>query len=104
MDCSHCQGAEKTFNSRMAQRELRKYRSKGPGKTTRLLVEAIKSANIEGTTMLDIGGGVGAIENELLDDGVRSAIDVDASSAYLALKGASNCCAFPLSTMSVYLS
>ncbi len=83
MHCAHCQGAEKTFNPRMARRELRKYQTKGPGKTTRLLVEGIKSAGVEGATLLDIGGGVDAIENELLDDGLRSAIDVDASSAYI---------------------
>lgn len=83
MYCAHCQGAEEIFGSRMARRELRKYQTKGPGKTTRLLVEAIKSANVEGATLLDIGGGVGAIENELLEDGVQSSIDVDASSAYL---------------------
>ncbi len=83
MQCAHCQGADKIFNSRMAHRELRKYQTQGPGKTTRLLIEAIRSADIEGATLLDIGGGVGVIQNELLDGGVRSAIDVDASSAYL---------------------
>ncbi len=85
MQCTHCQGAEKTFDSRMAHRELRKYQIKGPGRTTRLLIEAIKrTGGVEGATLLDIGGGVGAIENELLEDGVRHAIDVDASTAYLA--------------------
>ena len=33
--------------------------------------------------LLDIGGGVGAIEHELLESGVQSATDVDASKAYL---------------------
>ncbi len=84
MPCAHCQGAENIFNSRMAIRELRQYQAKGPGETTRLLLQAIKSAGIEeGATLLDIGGGVGAIENELLKDGVRRAVDVDASAAYL---------------------
>jgi hypothetical protein len=83
MNCSHCQGAEKLFSSGLVQRELRQYRAKGPGKTTRLLTEALKSASIEGSTLLDIGGGIGAIQNELLRAGVHSAIAVDASAAYL---------------------
>lgn len=83
MQCAHCQGAEKTFSQRMAHRELREYQMKGPAKPTRLLIEAIVSADVGGATLLDIGGGVGDIVNELLKVGVRRAIEVDASSAYL---------------------
>jgi magnesium-protoporphyrin O-methyltransferase len=38
---------------------------------------------VQGTTLLDIGGGIGAIQHELLAAGSVSAISVDASSAYL---------------------
>jgi 2-polyprenyl-3-methyl-5-hydroxy-6-metoxy-1,4-benzoquinol methylase len=83
MICPHCQGVEKTFNSGMAERDLKVYRARGPGKTTRLLIEALKAAPIERLTLLDIGGGVGVIHHELLKEGVNSAIAVEASSAYL---------------------
>ena len=43
----------------------------------------MKAKDIEGATLLDIGGGVGVAQLELLSAGVRSATDVDASSAYL---------------------
>jgi predicted TPR repeat methyltransferase len=84
MSCPQCRGIEKTFNSGMAERELREYRTHGPAKTTRLLIEAIKALGISGLTLLDIGGGVGAIQHELLKDGVDHATAVDASRAYLA--------------------
>ncbi|MGZ8690915.1 MAG: class I SAM-dependent methyltransferase, partial [Aeromicrobium sp.] len=36
-------------------------------------------------TVLDIGGGVGAVHHELLHSGAATAVDVDASRAYIAV-------------------
>ena len=83
MTCPHCQGAEKIFDRDTAERELKAYRVHGPGTTTRLLIAALKAAGVADLTLLDIGGGVGAIQHELLKDGARSAIALDASTAYL---------------------
>jgi len=85
MDCCQCKGIENLFNEKEARNMLKAYRKDGPGKTTQLLIDALKglSQGIEGMTLLDIGGGVGAIQNELLRAGVESAIDVDASTAYV---------------------
>ena len=49
-----------------------------------MLTEAIKEASVDGLTLLDIGGGVGAIQHELLGAGVDQATQVDASAAYIA--------------------
>ena len=38
---------------------------------------------MEGATFLDIGGGIGAIQHELIDAGVSHATNVDASAPYL---------------------
>ena len=38
---------------------------------------------MSGLTLLDIGGGVGAVQHDLLAAGVKAATSVDASSAYL---------------------
>jgi magnesium-protoporphyrin O-methyltransferase len=83
MSCCQCQGIERLFDRREAQRKLDAYARYGPDRTTRLLVDAVKAENIAGTTLLDIGGGVGVAQLELLSAGLRSATDVDASSAYL---------------------
>src|SRR5512136_1017316 len=83
MNCPQCCGAEKMFGRELAEHDLHNYQAHGPGKTTRMLIEALESAGIEGLTLLDIGGGVGAIQHELLKAGVNRATAVDASSAYL---------------------
>jgi 2-polyprenyl-3-methyl-5-hydroxy-6-metoxy-1,4-benzoquinol methylase len=83
MTCSHCRSVDQIFDTGTAERDLKAYRSRGPGTTTRLLIEAIKAAGIEGWTLLDIGGGVGVVQHELLKGGARSAIAIEASSAYL---------------------
>ena len=41
------------------------------------------SGGVEDATLLDIGGGIGAIQHELLDAGVKDATSVDASASYL---------------------
>jgi magnesium-protoporphyrin O-methyltransferase len=83
MNCCQCQGIETLFNEKYVAGELARYRKKGPLKTTRILIEALKAENVHGLTLLDIGGGVGAIQHELLQAGLRSAIAVEASSAYI---------------------
>jgi hypothetical protein len=83
MLCNQCCGIEKIFNAKMAARELKSYRKKGPDGGTRLLIEALKTAHVEGLTLLDVGGGVGVIQHELFKAGISAATDVDASAAYL---------------------
>jgi magnesium-protoporphyrin O-methyltransferase len=84
MDCCQIQGIEEVFNQPLVEKELKRYRRKGPIKTTRMLIEAIRAGGVKGMTLLDIGGGVGAVQHALLQTGVSKATDVDASAAYLA--------------------
>ena len=74
---------EEQFDQKLVERELQKYRKKGPGKPTRKLLEAIQTSGVEGLTLLDIGGGVGAIQSELFKSGLSQATEVEGSSAYL---------------------
>ena len=83
MVCRQCKGIEKFFDQREADSELRRYRKGGPLKTTRMLIDAIKTRGVEGKTLLDIGGGVGVVQHELLKAGVGNCTSVDASMAYL---------------------
>jgi SAM-dependent methyltransferase len=79
-----CGTADRHFSKRLAARDLRRYRRKGPGPTTRLLRDGLAEAGTVAGTLLDVGSGVGALAFELLDLGMASATAVDASSAYLA--------------------
>jgi len=82
--CGHCQDAEGFFNDWTARRELRRYRRKGPTKSTQLLLEPLRP-DAGGATLLDVGGGIGAIQHELFGEGLAEAVQVDASSPYLAV-------------------
>src|SRR5512145_1173554 len=82
MNCQ-CQGIEELFDERSVAQEVKDYHRKGPDKTTRWLLAALKEAGVQGLTLLDVGGGVGAIQHDLLANGVQSGIDVDASTMYL---------------------
>jgi magnesium-protoporphyrin O-methyltransferase len=72
-----------TFGEDQAKSDIRDYRRRGPANQTKLILNAIRSLKIRDAYLLDIGGGVGAIHHELLNDMARQATHVDASSAYL---------------------
>ena len=86
MSCSCCtfDAADRHFNAAKVEKELQKYRRKGPGVTTRKLRDGLVSAGLAQGTLLDVGGGLGALSLALLDGGMSRATVVDASSAYLA--------------------
>jgi magnesium-protoporphyrin O-methyltransferase len=85
MDCCHGSANNEFFDARFARRELKRYRKRGPGPWTRELLTAIEAASLPpGSTLLDIGGGVGSIHHRLLEHGFSKATQLDASSAYLA--------------------
>src|SRR5207248_22753 len=83
MDCCQCKGIETLFDQKEAKKRLKAYRKDGAAKTTRMLIEALQAEGIKGMTLLDIGGGVGAIQHDLLRAGIERATDVDASAAYV---------------------
>ncbi len=85
MNCCHCQATERQFDDAFARRDLKRYGKKGPDKTTRLILEAIRSQSPSPASLLDVGGGIGVLHHELLDSPESSAIHVEASSAFLAV-------------------
>jgi magnesium-protoporphyrin O-methyltransferase len=83
MDSCQCLGIETKFDQKYVAKKLKEYRKKGPKKTTWQLIEALRAGDVGGMTLLDIGGGVGDIQHEMLRAGVRYAINNEASTAYL---------------------
>ena len=83
MSQCQCREIESVFDRSLAEDELARARRRGPPRTTRMLLAAIQAHGVAGRTLLDIGGGVGTIQHELLAAGLKEAVDVDASSAYL---------------------
>lgn len=82
MPTCHCQATEDHFSNAVARRDLQRYRSRGPDRTTRLMLEALKRGDLRDATVLDIGGGIGVLSLELLAAGVSAATVVEAASAY----------------------
>ena len=76
---------DRQFDARHAAEQLRAYRRNGPARMTRALIDGLAAGGVDGRTVLDIGGGVGAVHHELLRSGAASAVDVDASRAYVSV-------------------
>ena len=83
MPCNCCEITDNEFGEDSARADMRSYHRRGPAKQTRLILESIRSLGLRQAALLDIGGGVGVIHHELLQDVAREATHVDASSAYL---------------------
>lgn len=80
-----CGGCANVFSDRNASDDLKRYRRQGADRSTRELIAAVRAEGIDGRRVLDIGGGIGAIQLELLAAGAATAESVDASPAYVAV-------------------
>ena len=68
------------FSRKSAARDLRRYRERGLTGTSRELVGL--AGDVRGVSVLDVGGGIGAIEVELLEAGASRATNVELSGGY----------------------
>ncbi len=83
MDNCGCERGFEIFDRKSAEADLARYREHGPDRTTRMLVDLIRERGVDGATVLDIGGGIGVIDHELLREGAHRAVLVDASAPAL---------------------
>ena len=70
------------FDKKAANRQLKRYLKKGPSKTTSMLLDAINKKGVQGLNFLDIGGGIGAIQYDLIKAGASNGTSIEASSAF----------------------
>ena len=70
------------FDEKLARRDAARYRRKGATGATKRLVEIVTGRGVAGSTMLEIGGGTGVVQIELLGRGVRHATNVEISPGY----------------------
>lgn len=83
MTCNCCEITDTTFNEETARADIKEYLKRGPAKQTKLILEAVRALKLKNVSLLDVGGGIGTIYHELMQDVVDDVIHVDASSAYL---------------------
>ncbi len=75
-------GYERFFGARIARRDARRYRRRGLDDTAQRLVDEVGARGVAGATVLEPGGGVGAIDLELLKRGAARATVVELSHGY----------------------
>jgi magnesium-protoporphyrin O-methyltransferase len=80
--CCSAKGCEQFFSERVARRDARRYRKKGLDANARRVVEFLRDHGLQGRTVLEVGGGVGSIQLELLRAGAERAVNVELSPAY----------------------
>ncbi len=78
--CCKPGGYERLFSAKQARLDARRYRKRGLAGTSRDLAEL--AGDVSGATVLEVGGGVGAIELELLAAGADRATNVELSGEY----------------------
>jgi magnesium-protoporphyrin O-methyltransferase len=67
------------FDEELARRDLRRYRRRGLDRTARRLIDLVAG---KGADVLEVGGGVGGVEIELLRRGADRATNIELSPAY----------------------
>src|SRR5215510_15690800 len=80
--CCNARGCDRLFNEKFARRMAKRYRKRGLDKTARRMVEFLEARGIEGATVLEVGGGVGEIQLELLKRGAERTVNLELSPAY----------------------
>jgi hypothetical protein len=73
------------FDAESARKDLLSYRAGGPDGSTQRLLDVLIGEDVTGASVLDIGGGIGVVQLELLKAGASRTLDVDASGPYLAV-------------------
>jgi hypothetical protein len=80
--CCPSRDYHRFFNRRFARRLANRYRKRGLDPTAQTMVQFLRQLGIEGATVLEIGGGVGEIQVELLQLGAARAQNLELSGAY----------------------
>jgi predicted methyltransferase len=83
MECCQCQAIEERFDREKAAGKVRDYQQDGLPTESQSLVDALVKQGIDGYTLLDVGGGIGALAIELIKQGMTRATINEASTGYL---------------------
>jgi hypothetical protein len=82
VSCCAPKGYAKLFGGRAARRDVRRYEKGGLDDTGARMVAFLRGRGVEGATVLEIGGGVGALQLELLAAGAGRATNLELSPEY----------------------
>ena len=80
--CCTPSGYRKVFGARTARHDVRKYWRRGLDRAARQIVGFLAGRGVAGDSVLEVGGGVGAIQFELLNAGAARTTNVELSPEY----------------------
>ncbi|MFL6006987.1 MAG: methyltransferase domain-containing protein [Gaiellaceae bacterium] len=80
--CCNARGCDRLFNEKFARRMAKRYRKRGLDRTSRRMVAFLEQRGLDGVTVLEVGGGVGEIQIELLERGAARALNLELSPGY----------------------
>jgi tRNA G37 N-methylase Trm5 len=83
-DCCSPRAYSRVFSEKAAWKQVRRYRKRGLDGTSRRIVELLTRRGVEGRTILEVGGGIGALQLELLRAGAARAVSVELTPTYEA--------------------
>ncbi len=73
---------DRFFGARQARRDAKRYRAHGLDETAQRLVDELTRRGVDGASVLEVGGGVGGVDLELLARGAERAVVVELSNGY----------------------
>jgi magnesium-protoporphyrin O-methyltransferase len=80
--CCDPRGCDGYFTEHAARRAASRYRDKGLDDTGRRIVGFLEGEGVQGASVLEIGGGVGEIQIELLKAGAARTLNLELSPSY----------------------
>ena len=80
--CCDARGCDEFFGDGFARRVAKRYRKRGLDKTASRMLVFLERAGVRDATVLEVGGGVGEIQLELLKRGAARAVNLELSPAY----------------------
>jgi magnesium-protoporphyrin O-methyltransferase len=81
-NCCYADEYGEVFTTKSSSRDARNYLKGGLGGSEAVLADRVNAIGIEGATILEVGGGVGALSVELLKRGAASAVNVDLTNVW----------------------
>lgn len=80
--CCDPDGYARLFDDKNARRDAQQYLKRGLDRTARRMIDEIAERGVAGASVLEVGGGVGALEIELLRAGAATAVNVELVDTY----------------------
>ena len=81
-DCCEPDPYQSVFTRRFARRTAKRYRNRGLSPAATRIVEFVTDHGVQGASVLEIGGGVGEIQVELLRRGASNVTNLELSTQY----------------------